>query len=332
MRRFLSLVQRAGLRWNVFQKHERITALAFSLLVAVSLANAVLWSAPRRFAPLSLVRVPSGATLSEAAFILNGHAVIRSVFWLKASAYLLGGVRSIQAGDYYFEKPISVFGVAYRLTHARYGLKPIRITIPEGLNVFQIAELLSPKLPFFDGKSFVGDAPEGYLFPDTYFFLPNADEDHVVLQVKGNFDIQIKDLLDEIATSGRKLEDVIVMASLIEEETKTARDRRIVSGILWKRLEKKIPLQVDATFAYVNGKNTYTLTRDDLDIDSPYNSYKYAGLPPTPIANPGIDSIRAAIAPEKTDYLYFLSDKRGNIYYAKDFEEHQKNRELYLRK
>ena len=128
------------------------------------------------------------------------------------------------------------------------------------------------------------------------------------------------------------MNEVIIMASIIEDEANgTLESKRIVSGILWKRLRLEMPLQVDAPFQYYNGKNSYTLTKEDLKEDHEYNTYTNKGLPPTAITNPGIDSIRAAITPTKTDYLYFLSDKKGNMYYAKNFEEHKINRELYLR-
>jgi len=126
------------------------------------------------------------------------------------------------------------------------------------------------------------------------------------------------------------LHEVLTMASIIEKEVRTPEDMKLVSGVLWKRIEVGMPLQVDAPFIYYNGKNSYTLTKEDLSDDHEYNTYKNKGLPPTAITNPGLDSIRAAITPTNTEYLYFLSDKSGNMYYAKNFEGHKRNRELYL--
>jgi len=122
------------------------------------------------------------------------------------------------------------------------------------------------------------------------------------------------------------------MASIIEAEARTTESRRIISGILWKRISLGMPLQVDSTFVYINGKNTYELTSDDLKIDSPYNTYVYKGLPPTPIGNPGLDAILAALYPKTSKYLYFLSSKSGDMYYATTFEQHKRNKELYLNK
>lgn len=150
--------------------------------------------------------------------------------------------------------------------------------------------------------------------------------------MKLNFDNKIIELKEQIENSKYSLNEIITLASIIEEEAIKEEDRKIVSGILQTRLKIGMALQVDATFAYINGKNTYALTHDDLRKDSPYNLYTNVGLPPTPISNPGIESIKAVLEPINTDYLYFLSDLNGNVYYAKNFDEHQANREKYLRK
>lgn len=121
------------------------------------------------------------------------------------------------------------------------------------------------------------------------------------------------------------------MASLLEEEARTTETRKMVSGILWKRLSAGMPLQVDAVFPYIIGKNTFEITLKDLEFDSPYNTYKYKGLPPGPISNPGKDSILAAIYPTKSDYWFYLSDKNGLMHYAITFDEHKINKAKYLK-
>lgn len=128
----------------------------------------------------------------------------------------------------------------------------------------------------------------------------------------------------------RKISDVIIMASILEGEA-LPKDRQVVAGILWKRLSIGMPLQVDATFRYINGKGTYDLTADDLKIDSPYNTYIHKGLPPGPISNPGIDAISASLNPIPTKYLYYLTEKDGTIHYAKTFTEHIANKNKYLK-
>ncbi len=172
---------------------------------------------------------------------------------------------------------------------------------------------------------------EGYLFPDTYFFLINDTPEKVVAKMNENLKNKTADLEDAIAKSKRSFHQILTMASLIEKEAANPEDRRIISGVLWKRFDQKMPLQVDAAFVYALGKNTYELTTADLKIDSPYNTYIHRGLPPTPIDNPGLDAIQAAIFPEKTPYWYYLSDKSGNIYYSKTFAEHVQKKNQYLK-
>ncbi|TSC60995.1 MAG: UPF0755 protein, partial [Parcubacteria group bacterium Gr01-1014_107] len=213
-----------------------------------------------------------------------------------------------------------------------FDLSPRKITIQEGLNVFEIAELLQNHLPKFDKQKFLNLAEdkEGYLFPDTYFFAPNVKAETVIETMENNFKKKISELRLILEDSGRTTEEIVSMASILETEAKTEESRRIISGILWKRLEMEIPLQVDVTFKYINGKNTYQLTREDLKIDSPYNTYIYKGLPPGPISNPGLNALLAALEPKETEYLYFMSDKKGNFYYAVTFEEHVRNKSRYL--
>lgn len=288
------------------------------------------FSAPTHFTENKTVRIEKGFTIQKTAYTLESQNIIRSAFLFKIFSTLGGG--HIIAGDYYFSKPQNVIDIFLRIRNGEQGLAPVRITIPEGLSSFEIATLVQAKFSLFNAQEFVRNAPEGYLFPDTYFFLPNASAQVVIERMHDNFNEKIAPLADQIQKSGQNLADIVVMASIIEEEAKIEKDRQIISGILWKRIKIGMPLQVDATFRYINGKHTYTLTKEDLKTDSPYNTYTNKGLPPTPIVNPGLSSLKAAISPTETDYLYFLSDLKGNTYYAKDFEGHQRNRELYLRK
>ena len=221
------------------------------------------------------------------------------------------------------------------LHRGEFGLIPLRVTIPEGTSSYEIVKILEPDLPLFDGEEFLAEIKkgnfEGYLFPDTYFFMPNTKSSDVILMMRENFARQINRYEADILKFQKPLSEVIIMAPIIEDEANGSLEaKRMVSGILWNRIRKNILLQVDAPFQYYNGKNSYTLTKDDLAQGHPYNTYLNKGLPPTAITNPGIDSIRAAITPTPTSYLYLLSDKRGNMYYAENFEGHKKNRELYL--
>lgn len=292
------------------------------------------WQAPNPFPAHTLVTVERGDGLTKIANDYESKQIVRSAFWLKVFVVLLGGEKRIVAGDYYFPTSINVFGVAKMLHQGKFGLIPVRVTIHEGLSSFEIADLLVQSLPAFNKEDFLDevdrDKLEGYLFPDTYFFMPNAKASDVILTMRETFAREFQTYEEDFLKSGKTLEEIVTMASIIEGEGNNLESKRMISGILWRRLRIDMPLQVDAPFKYYNGKNSYTLSKEDLAEDHPYNTYKNKGLPAGPINNPGIDSIRASIAPTASTYLYFMSDKSGNTYYAKDFEGHQTNRENHL--
>ncbi len=288
--------------------------------------------APGNFPLGSMYTVEKGVGLNSLAADLAGKNIIRSPFWFKVFSVLSGGTKGIIAGDYVLNTKNNVIVLADRLANADYRLEQIKITFPEGLSIFEVAKTVSTKFPKITEGDFVAKAKnlEGYLFPDTYFFEINVDEEVIIKALQDNFQKKILSISDLFKNFNKKESDVIKMASIIEEEARTMETRQIIAGILWRRLALEMPLQVDASFKYINGKGTKDLTLDDLKIDSPYNSYLYRGLPPTPICNPGLDSITATLTPVKTDYLYFLTDKEGNMHYAKTFAEHVLNKQKYL--
>lgn len=289
--------------------------------------------APKEFHARTIITVRNNSGLNEIAQTLAEQKVIKSPFWFRALVILMSGQAGVQAGDYYFEKPAGIFGVSSRLTHGAFGLTPVRVTFPEGMTVTQMATILRDQLIDFDSEAFIRSAKpkEGYLFPDTYLFLPNANPQTIVSTLENNFDAKIKTIDGAIKSFKKPLKDVVVMASILEAEARTTETRETISGILWKRLGLGMPLQVDAPFQYIIGKNTFQLTLDDLKFDSPYNTYKYKGLPPTAIGNPGIDALTAAVTPTKSPYFFYLSDVRGNMHYTKTYEEHLANKERYLK-
>ncbi|OGF78794.1 hypothetical protein A2W54_04160 [Candidatus Giovannonibacteria bacterium RIFCSPHIGHO2_02_43_13] len=212
-------------------------------------------------------------------------------------------------------------------------LKEITVTVPEGVNIRQIGEIFE-KNGMFSKKVFLGaaESDEGYLFPDTYRFYKDATPQDAVLKMKENFLKKITpDILGEIAAQKKTLDEIIIMASILEEEVKSTEDRKIVSEILWKRLKLGMGLNVDSALTYVLGKISAELTASDLKYDSRYNTYRYRGLPPTPISNPGMDAILAAMNPATTKYFYYLTGKDGKTYYAETLEKHALNKRKYLR-
>ena len=303
--------------------------LGFSFLIVTIFAI----EPPKIFPINSIYNIPKGAGLNVIASNLFDQGIIKSPFLFKSFSVIFGGTKGIKAGDYSLNNRQNVIALAYRFRTGDFELIPVKITVPEGLNIFEISKLLSKNFSNIKEESFIDlvKNEEGYLFPDTYYFLPNTTSEEVIQVLKDNFQKQIQTLKLEIDNFGMPLEDIIKMASIVEEEANTSESRQIVAGILWKRLSLGIPLQVDASFKYINGKTTINLTLSDLKIDSPYNSYLYKGLPPTPISNPGLDSIKASITPKQTMYLYFLTDKKGEMHYAKTYQEHLRNKELYLK-
>lgn len=305
-----------------------------TLFCSLFIFYAILWRAPSTFPIGTLVSAKQGTSISEVADLLFRKGAIRSPFWFKVWTTLLGGRAGLKAGDYYLSEPSSVISLASRFADGREGFETVLVTIPEGLSNREVASLFSKRLTGFDSTRFLELArgKEGYLFPDTYRFFPSTDESSLITEMTKNFEKKIFLLKLELASFGKPLREVVIMASLVEGEARTTETRRQIAGILWKRLTLGMPLQVDAVFPYILGKNTYEVTAEDLRFDSPYNTYRAAGLPPGPINNPSLDAIKATLTPLDSEYLYYLTDDEGVMRYAATHAEHLKNRAKYLGK
>ena len=287
---------------------------------------------PSNFPSGSVVRIASGASAPEIANQLYEAHVIAHPSVLRALLRLSGASTAVQTGVYKFDAPQNVFVVAYRLVMGVYGLPPVRITFVEGTTVREMSARVASAFPDIAADEFLTAAKgqEGYLFPDTYFFQPGADATTIVAAMRSNFDTKRASLSDEINASGHSLSDVVTMASLIEKEGRSSTVRHMIAGILWNRIERKMPLQVDAVFGYIFDRTTYSPSFADLKVDSPYNTYTHTGLPPGPIDNPGLDSLDAAANPTKTQYLYYLTGRDGLMHYATTYAGHQANQKKYL--
>jgi UPF0755 protein len=296
----------------------------------------VMWvyviSPPVNFPLQQLVTVREGASVDEIAFDLEAAGVVSSALAFKTIAVLTGHARTLHAGDYLFKEPKDIFSVVRAVSLGAFGLEPEKIRIPEGATTRSMAIIYKSRLLRFDTAKFLAKAQpeEGFLFPDTYFFLPNADEDTVISTMRANFDEHMKPYEAEIASSTHSLHDIITLASIIEREASKSSDRHMISGVLYNRLAQNMALQVDVTFLYTMGKNTFQLTLADLRSDNPYNTYVHKGLPPGPIGSPSLDSIDAAIHPEKHKYIFYLADNTGVTHYSRTYEEHLAKKRLYL--
>lgn len=315
---------------------KKLTIVALLLIVVVF--SSMLWwnnglspvNSANKEAVIFVVQKGSG--LKEIASNLETSKLIKNriIFFLYTRFVKLEG--KIQAGDFRLSPSMSSQEIAQDLTH---GTLDVWITIPEGKRGTEIAEILKEKIPSYS-SSWVSylNLNEGYLFPDTYLIPKDATIEMILNQMIGNFDRRYAKL-DASKTKLTKKE-IVTLASIIEREARTEKDRQIVAGILLNRLESGMRLELCSTVQYAIGyyplQKTWWkngLTFDDLKIASPYNTYGNDGLPPTPIANPGIAALDAVVNPTKSNYLYWLSDATGQIHYSKTLQEHNQNIQKY---
>jgi UPF0755 protein len=285
--------------------------------------------------------VPAGSTATQIGSGLYKEGLIKNPTAFKVYVQFTGLSNRIQTGDYRLSPSFTLFQVADQLSRAPI---EVRVTVQEGLRREEIAAKFAKSLD--QNQSFIAEfldlteEDEGYLFPDTYSVANNATPGAIVAKMKSNFNSRV----DALVPQRRDLtkSELIVLASLIERETKTGDERAVVAGILLNRLNAGWPLQVDATVQYALSSARCKSTSlncswwepaaaSDLGFNSPFNTYQNPGLPPSPIANPGLSAIRAAYNPAETDYFYYLHDPTGQIHYARTLEEQNANVDAYLR-
>jgi UPF0755 protein len=300
------------------------------------------------------VRIEAGSSTKHIARVLHSEGVIRSTLSFRVLVRRMGSDGKLQAGMFILTPSMSAKEIIDALLHGKG--QEIAVTIPEGFTVKDIDRLLAIKglsgtgtflecvtacdlqefgfLSPADGLAARGGSVEGYLFPDTYFVnVEQFSAEKFLRRLLGTFRERVIDVSgDRVAASGRSLHQIVTMASLIEEEAINDAERPLIAGILWKRFDQKMGLGVDATVRYILDKPTGTITAGDLNVDSPYNTRKFRGLPPAPIASPGLASISAALKPAESKYWYYLHDREGKIHYAETNEEHNLNRIQYLGK
>ncbi len=257
---------------------------------------------------------------------------------------------SIELGERYVKKNISMRGLINILNKPLEKNKEKQIVIPEGWTISEIAEYLaeqnlvgasefknecgniekwSRQYSFLDAIP-EGSSLEGFLFPDTYRVFSDTTAEAIVNKMLSTFKKKVID--SEILPIDGNEYIRMKIASILASEVKEFEDMKHVAGIISNRTKIGMPLQMDSTANYIIGSTRDRLSHNETKLDTPYNTYKYPGLPPTPISNPGLDAIRAAVTPEKNDYFFFLTDKKGVVYYARTHEEHIRNRNLYLGK
>jgi len=279
------------------------------------------------FTENKLFSVERGQSLFQIAENLEKEGLIKNKFLFDFYIITKGISRKLQAGEYYLSPSMNIVGITKKIISGE--VAKIEVTIPEGFTIKQIEERLNLKLP--------GTDLEGFLFPDTYQFSYGVSAEEVVRKMSDNFDKKLAPYRNEISGAGLTLFEAITMASLLEKEVKTKEEKEIVSGIFWKRIKERRTLDSCATIAYVLGGGNWTFEemRKEIakgkEIDSPYNTYKYLGLPLGPICNPGLESIMAAVYPKDSEYWYYLSTPEGETIFSKTLEEHNIAQAKYLK-
>ena len=290
------------------------------------------------------VNIPENASSREVGKILHEKGLIRSSLVFSLYTRLKEVDKQLKAGEYSLQPFLSVPEIILQLIKGQPDI--IKITIPEGYTIQQIAGLLAEKgvihqesflqdveqgcfnYPFPADLPAVPRRMEGYLFPDTYYLSKNISEHEIIeLMLKRFFqEIESLNYVQQARQIGLTLHEALIIASLVEKEAKVDEERPVIAGVILNRLRMGMPLQVDATVQYALGNYRPKLYYKDLEVDSPYNTYKITGLPPSPIASPGSASLLAVVKPENNDYLYYVAKPDGTHAFARTLDEHNANK------
>jgi UPF0755 protein len=324
------------------------------LLVVVLISAAVVYLAVRFGQPYKgydgpeqFVEIPPGASISEISRRLVDAGVVTNRAALRYALWMTGEGRRLQAGEYRFDRPMRPIEVVQKLARGEVFVQPI--TFPEGLTIREMAALYE-KAGLGNAAAFTraagrteliahldpqGRDLEGYLFPDTYTLPRSATVERLIEQMVERFEKAFDETLRAEATArGLDVRQAVTLASLVEKETAKAEERPLVAAVYANRLKIGMGLQCDPTVIYAlqrAGRFTGNLRREDLAFDSPYNTYRYAGLPPGPIASPGRASLEAAVRPADVPYIYFVSRNDGSHAFAATLAEHNANVEKWQR-
>ncbi len=305
------------------------------VLAALIVLQIYLWCVQAGpLAQTAFIRVEKGTSLNMMADGLKREGIIAHPLIFKIAARLSGLSQKLRAGEYQFEPKISLWKVMQKIAKGDVFYR--KITLPEGLTNAEIAQILNEN-PYLSGELALGDK-QGLILPETYTFPFGTARQKIVAEAQAD----MQKTLDE-AWNARDLnlpiknkKELLILASIIEKETGVPEERALVASVFVNRLKKGMKLQTDPTviFALTEGKSELgrTLKRKDLQIDSPYNTYKYYGLPPEPICNPGKDAIFAAAQPAETDYLFFVATGDGGHNFSKSLSEHNKNVKSWVKK
>ena len=324
-----------------------LRVIFFAVIIGAALSSGALiyfnhyWTPTPSGYPVE-IRVEQGDSLATVVRRLRDQRLIANGFLFSLWARLNGVEKRIHQGLYRFETPVPPSEILDRLVTGRGIFQTV--TIPEGLTVKEIAELLE-KMQIASKDKFIAEAGnanllavlglsekglEGYLFPSTYHFTPSTPEKDIIVTLAEQFrKVSLPALNQRAVTTSLTSHEILTLASIIEKETGIESERPLVSAVFHNRLQRQMPLQSDPTVIYGLKNFNGNLTRKDLQEPTPYNTYRIAGLPPGPICNPGLSSIRAALQPARVSYLYFVSKNDGTHLFSETIEAHNQAVKTY---
>lgn len=300
-----------------------------------------------------VINIPSGASAKQVGQILKSNNLIRSEFWFEVWVRLSGNQKSFVVGEYLIEPKQSLVSLISYLTGSAKPSNEVVVKIIEGWSLREVGEYLKiNKILSDDFTKFVKNEKlfnnlaskelkellgnnlpttlEGYLFPDTYRLYKNSSSADLLKKMLNNFVNKFDNAwVGELQKNNHTVNEAVILASIVEREVRGDSDRAMVADIFWRRLKIGMALQADSTINYITGKNTPRALLKDLEINSPYNTYKWRGLPPGPISNPSSSSIKATVYPTSNDFWYFLTTPEGQVIYSKTFADHVKAKRKY---
>ena len=309
-----------------------LAGLFFAITLLVSLGVTYL-NAPTDYDLPTTFTVESGTSVRAVAASLREQGIVRSETFLYLVLVTLHDPTSLKASTYVLDEHFSTTQIARQLVAGDFGNDLVRLTHIEGERAEALAAEAEKVLIDFDTNTFLAAAipREGRLYPDTYFVPETFTANELLDLLEASFEDALLPYQEKIEASPLSLDQILILASIIEREANSPESMRMVSSVLQNRLTIGMPLQADASIEYILDKPLSELTPGDLKIDSPYNTYINPGLPPTPIGNPGLDSILAVLEPADSDYFYYITDENGTFYYSETYDEHLDNIEHYLR-
>lgn len=323
-----------------------------AFLVSAILGASFVWDAflrqPGDQAAETVVTVAEGESVDEIAQTLKDARLIPSRSAFRFYVKLIRAEQNFQPGEFTLRAGMNYASLVAALTTV--SPDEITITFPEGLTIEQMVERIDSAFGEGYGEKWIAsladdkwreiymflfdESLEGYLFPDTYRVSRSGFPDDLTYKFLTNFSEKLSpELRVEIANQGKIIHDIVTLASIVEKEVSSSEDRALVADLFWRRLKIGMALQADSTVHFVVGNDGDTVYTSDADrsVESPYNTYKYRGLPPGPICNPSLSAIKAVIYPAENDYWYFLTDAGGAVHYARTNDEQNENKAKYLR-